>query len=145
MITLNDILCLNDRELSFTKIHLCKLGDAWSEYPTDPETVEEYAVLSKGNGESFPGRGENIIGLLRNPNNHGEWLFAGVFRIFEELQTTSESGADYGAEHLIDLKKYAGRIIVGYSDKSRNPWRHAKNELNLIEKLEVLEILRPER
>ena len=138
LILLNDLLNLDNIEN--VKIRFNK--DNGADYDPIKFFKEDRSRLLKGQfwnyskNKSFK-EGNLAIGLARIEGD--KWLLFDISKITKDLHKFNDVG--YKHEPILKHKKYFGRIIIKYHNKSQNLVRLAKN---LIDELEVIEIL-PEK
>ncbi len=137
-ILLNDLLHLEN--LENVKIRFNK--DNGSNYDPIKHFKENPKALLNGQFWNYPKNksyreGNIAIGFVRIEGDR--WLLFDISRVTKDLNIKDGVGYDY--EMLEQYKKYFGRLIIKFHNKSQNMIRLAKN---LINELEVIEIL-PEK
>lgn len=138
LILLNDLLRLDNLEnvkIRFNKDNGLEY-DPIKHYKENPEKLLKGQFWNYSKNKSFK-KGNIAIGLARIEGD--KWLLFDISKVITDLNKFNDVGYEY--EPILKYKKYFGRIIVRYHNKSQNLVRLAKN---LIDKLEVIEIL-PEK
>jgi hypothetical protein len=137
MILLNDILNFSDSELKNIKIRFNQSNN------NDFEPVKLFKEKDEGlyNGQfwnyskakSFQ-VGQIAIGFIRI--EYDKWLLFDISEITKDLEKYDDVGYDYRT--LDEYKKYFGRLIVRYKNKSQNMIRKAESVINDCEVFEII-------
>ena len=135
MIKLNDILNLSNEEIHNTKIRFNKGND---EYNPIELFIKDKKRLLEGHFWNYKVKsfkvGQIVIGLFRIDSE--KWLLFDISIITEDLDKYDDYGYKY--ESIEKYKKYFGRVIVKYKNRSQNLIRRAES---VIEECEVVEII----
>lgn len=147
-IKLNDLLHLTDEEISRTKIRFMTNYNGTEPikvFRRKPDELNTDWLLSRkrndnGKDAEHLHKGENVIGLVRLPENNDLWGLTCLKRIGDPLECPKEKSKDddphyvgYEGEELTEYRKFYGRVIVRYHKDTRQPIRYAEGLLdNLI-------------
>lgn len=137
MILLNDLLGLNESEIRNTKIRL----NTSNNNDFDPIKLykEKDQGLYRGNFWNSKSKvfqeGQIVIGLLRVEDD--KWLLFDISVITKDLNIYDNMGYEY--ETLEKYKKFFGRVIVRYKNKTQQMVRKAESLINEIEVYEVID------
>lgn len=137
-IKLNDILKLDD--LKNVKIRFNIMFDGnWN--PIELFKNNEIDSILRGHYWNYDKmksyrEGQITIGFIRINRNENLWLLFHIGKITKDLNIQNEIGYEY--EELDEYKKYFGRIIVRFKNKSQNMVRLAKS---VIDECEIAQIL----
>lgn len=127
MIYLNDILQLSESEISNAKIRFNKSNNI----DFDPISLFKEKDLGLYNGHFWNSKvksfreGQIAIGFIRISTD--KWLLFDISIITKDLEIYNGAGYDYTT--LEKYKKYFGRLIIQYKNKSQNMIRNASNVL----------------
>jgi len=134
-IFLNDILNLNEKQISKTKIRLNRHNgkiDPIDEFKENPSKLLHWNFWN--NGYKRYNNSTYSIGLV--DMKFDRWLLFTVAEITKDLNIINNVGYEF--KELDQYRKFFGRIVVKYENKFQNMVRNAPG---LIEELEVLEVL----
>ena len=147
-IKLNDLLHLTDEEISRTKIRFMTNYNGTEPikvFRGDPDELNTDWLLSRkrndnGKDAEHLHKGENVIGLVRLPENNDLWVLTCLKRIGDPLECPKEKSEDddphyvgYEGEELTEYRKFYGRVIVRYHKDAQQPIQYAEGLLdNLI-------------
>ena len=147
-IKLNDLLHLTDEEISRTKIRFMTNYNGTEPikvFREDPDELNTDWLLSRkrndnGKDAEHLHKGENVIGLVRLPENNDLWVLTCLKRIGDPLECPKEKSEDddphyvgYEGEELTEYRKFYGRVIVRYHKDAQQPIQYAEGLLdNLI-------------
>lgn len=137
MIALNDLLNLSEQELKHTKIRFNQSNR--DEFDPVQLFKEKDAGLYTGQFWNYSKNksfqvGQIAIGFIRIDND--KWLLFDISLITEDLGVYN--GIGYRYQTIEKYKKYFGRLIVKYKNKSQNMIRRAGS---VIDECEVFEII----
>ena len=136
MILLNDILNFTEEELKNTKIRFNQSNNVNYE-PIKLFKEKDSGLYTghfwNGSNKSFK-VGQIVIGFIRLSED--KWLFFDVSIITKDLDIYNGAGYEY--ETLEEYRKYFGRVIVKYKNKSQNMVRKAES---VIFECEIYEII----
>lgn len=137
-IYLNDILNLSQESLARTKIKF-NVHDG-DRHPLDIYKEDKSELLKwqfwNSTRKSYY-NGQIAIGLVKITGH--KWLLFDISRITEDLNRFNQVGYEY--ERINEFEKYLGRVIIEFSDNTRQVIRKAAS---VIEKCKVLKILEQE-
>lgn len=147
-IKLNDLLHLTDEEISRTKIRFMTNYNGTEPikvFRRDPDELNTDWLLSRkrndnGKNAEHLHKGNNVIGLVRLPENNDLWGLTCLKRIGDPLECPKETSEDddphyvgYEGEELTEYRKFYGRVIVRYHKDAQQPIQYAEGLLdNLI-------------
>ncbi|OSG99606.1 transposase [Bifidobacterium adolescentis] len=147
-IKLNDLLHLTDEEISRTKIRFMTNYNGTEPikvFRRKPDELNTDWLLSRkrndnGKDAEHLHKGENVIGLVRLPENNDLWGLTCLKRIGDPSECPKEKSEDddshyvgYEGEELTEYRKFYGRVIVRYHKDTQQPIRYAEGLLdNLI-------------
>ena len=136
MIRLNDILKLNDDELKNTKIRFNQSNNDFEPikfFKENNNRLYEGQFWNYSKNKSFV-KGQIAIGFIRL--NDDKWLLFDISLITKDLNKYNAVGYEY--ETLEKFKKYFGRLIVRFKNKSQNLVRKAESVINECEIYEII-------
>lgn len=137
MILLNDILNFTDLELSNTKIRFNKSNNDNFEpiklFKDKDAGLYDGHFWNPSSSKSFR-VGQIAVGFIRIDVD--KWLLFDISTITKDLEKYNGVGYEY--ETLEKYKKYFGRLIIKYKNKSQNMVRNA---CSVIDECEVYEII----
>ena len=154
-IKLNDLLHLTDEEISRMKIRFMTNYNGTE--PIDvfrrkPDELNTDWLLSRkrndnGKDAEHLHKGNNVIGLVRLPENNNLWGLTCLKRIGDPLECPKEKSEDddphyvgYEGEELTEYRKFYGRVIVRYHKDTQQPIQYAEG---LLDNLIVEKVLSP--
>lgn len=137
MILLNDILNLSEEEIKNTKIRFNKTNNEDFEpvqlFKDRDEDLYKRHFGNYSKNKSFK-EGQIAIGFIRiDPD---QWLLFDISIITKDLDRYETIGYEY--ETLNKYKKYFGRLIIKYKNKSQNLIRKAESVINECEVFEII-------
>lgn len=152
-IMFNDLLHLTDEEIGSTKIrfimHFSK-SDPIYVFMNNPDELNTEWLLSRkksnnGKDAEHLHKGENVIGLVRLPDDKDLWLFTCIKHISGPLDRPREdNGTDYyvgyEGEELAEYRKFYGRVIVRYH-KGKGQQGSIRWAEGLLDKIHVVKVL----
>lgn len=137
-ILLNDILKINNEEISNTRVKF-NISNGYTDplelYKENPEKVNTTWFLWHDNRRYFHS-GQTAICFLRISTD--TWLLTTIKRIIRELDVGVDGDVGYEAEEIECYKKYFGRVIVKYHNTNKGMGRTFESVMNDLEVLEVL-------
>ncbi|AOM84440.1 GIY-YIG nuclease family protein [Salisediminibacterium beveridgei] len=137
MIILNDILKLTEQELKHTKIRFNQSNreefDPIQLFKDKDDGLYTGQFWNYAKNKSFR-VGQIAIGFIRI--DHDKWLLFDISRITEDLGVYN--GVGYRYETIETYKKYFGRLIVKFKNKSQNMIRRAESVINECEVYEII-------
>jgi hypothetical protein len=137
MIKLNDILNLTESEIKRTKIRFNQSNninfDPMKLFKEKDYQLYEGHFWNFSKNKSFQ-VGQIAIGLLKIEND--KWLLFDISEITKDLEKFNAIGYEYKA--LERYRKYFGRLIIKYKNKSQNLIRRAETVINDCEVLELI-------
>lgn len=154
-IKLNDLLHLTDEEISRTKIRFMTNyngTDPIKVFKRDPDELNTDWLLSRVRNDNRKDaehlhKGNNVIGLVRLPENNDLWVLTCLKRIGDPLKYPKEKNEDddphyvgYEGEELTEYRKFYGRVIVRYHKSAQQPIQHAEG---LLDEIIVEKVLSP--
>lgn len=115
MLSLNDLLHLNDEELKHTKIRFCIPPRGSDDNPIEvfkrnPEEILNWLFNRRKNG--FFSVGDNAICLVRLKNDPDLWLFAAMQKVVKDLDVWD--GRAYEGKDFDRYKPLCGRVIIRF-------------------------------
>ena len=137
-IKLNDILNLDN--LSNVKIRFNLMVDGnWN--PIEMFKNNEIDTILGGHYSNYEKKksyreGQITVGFIRIKRSENLWLLFHIGKITKDLNIQNGVGYDY--EELSEHKKYFGRIIIRFKNKSQNMVRRAES---VIDDCEIAQIL----
>lgn len=154
-IKLNDLLHLTDEEISRTKIRFMTNYNGTEPikvFKRDPDELNTDWLLSRVRNDNRKDaehlhKGNNVIGLVRLPENNDLWVLTCLKRIGDPLKYPKEKSEDddphyvgYEGEELTEYRKFYGRVIVRYHKSAQQPIQHAEG---LLDEIIVEKVLSP--
>lgn len=137
-ILLNDLLHLSVDDIKRTKIKFNKWNgsdDPLDLYKSNPEIPNtQWLLWHNKNGKHYFYEGQIAICFIRLFGDY--WLLTTIKEIDRVLDV--EEGIGYEAHEIEFLKKYFGRIIIRYHNKSMSMGRNFSGIMNELEVLEIL-------
>ena len=115
ILSLNDLLHLNDEELKHTKIRFCIPPRGSDDNPIEvfkrnPEEILNWLFNRRKNG--FFSVGDNAICLVRLKNDPDLWLFAAMQKVVKDLDVWD--GRAYEGKDFDRYKPLCGRVIIRF-------------------------------
>lgn len=152
-IMFNDLLHLTDEEIDSTKIRFIipfSNSDPIYVFMNNPDKLNTKWLLSRkksnsGKDAEHLHKGENVIGLVRLPDDKDLWLFTCIKHISGPLDRPKEdNGTDYyvgyEGEELAEYRKFYGRVIVRYH-KGKGQRGLIRRAEGLLDKIHVVKVL----
>lgn len=152
-IMFNDLLHLTDEEISRTRIRFIipfSSSDPIYVFMNKPDELNTEWLLSrkksnKGKDAERLHKDENVIGLVRLPDDKDLWLFTCIKHISGPLDRPKEdNGTDYyvgyAGEELDEYHKFYGRVIVRYH-KGREQQGSIWRSEGLLDEIHVVKVL----
>lgn len=136
MILLNDILQLSDEDIKRTKIRFNQSSDDWNPlkfFINGNERLLDGQFWNYKKMKSFK-EGQIAIGFIKIDTDR--WLLFNISIITKDLNIYNGVGYEY--ESIETFRKYFGRLIIRFKNKSQNLIRNASS---VIENCELLEII----
>lgn len=137
MIKLNDILNLTESEIKRTKIRFNQSNninfDPIKLFKEKDNSLYDRHFGNYSKNKSFQ-VGQIAIGLVKIEND--KWLLFDISEITKDLEKFNAVGYEYKA--LERYRKYFGRLIIKYKNKSQNLIRRADTVINDCEVFELI-------
>jgi hypothetical protein len=136
-IILNDILKLSDEELKNTKIRFNQSNNDFEPiilFKENNKRLYEGQFWNYSKNKSFK-KGQIAIGFIRLCDD--KWLLFDISIITKDLIKFNDVGYEY--EAIEKYRKFFGRLIIKYKNKSQNLVRRAESVMNYCEVFEIID------
>ena len=138
ILSLNDLLHLNDEELKHTKIRFCIVPGGSNDDPIEvfkrnPEEILGW--LFHRRKQNHFNVGENAICLVRLKNDPNLWLFATMQKVVRDLDVWDSYA--YEGKEFAQYKPLYGRVIIRFH-KGQYQFRNADT---VVDEFEVVQVL----